>query len=386
MRNQAIFEKCPRRRPQVSAPPSAHMSRILAAVEGGGTTFVVAIGYSPTDIFDRQEFPTTTPQETLAQCVEWLGERSYDALGVACFGPIDLQPSSPTYGYITTTPKPGWQNVDVLGPLRAVRDVPFGFDTDVNAPAVAEHAFAVAEAVKAGKTPPSSCCYITVGTGIGVGLVINNAPVHGLMHPEGGHVCVPRRAADAGFEGPNPTDCFGGACAENMCCSVSLAKRGSLPSTAALADLYDDDPLWEAASHYLGALCANVVLLASPERIVLSGGVMQRSSLFPRVRLKMQACLNGYIKVDACLSGVDSYVIPSTWGNDAGLVGALTLASKALTTPEGGEQGSGLPDALGGVPLTKNLGSGGGGSRTRALATLAVFGALSAAMAMNHRR
>ena len=110
--------------------------------------------------------------------------------GVACFGPIDLQPSSPTYGYITTTPKPGWQNVDVLGPLRAVRDVPFGFDIDAECSCGGEHAFAVAEAVKAGKTPPSSCCYITVGTGIGVGLVINNAPVHGLMHPEGGHVCV----------------------------------------------------------------------------------------------------------------------------------------------------------------------------------------------------
>jgi fructokinase len=175
----------------------------LAAVEGGGTTFVVAIASDPTTVLERAEFPTTTPKETLRKCCEWLASRHYDALGVACFGPLDLKPDSPTFGYITTTPKPGWQQTNVLGPLKAVRPAaPTLFDTDVNAPAVAEFEHMVAEARARGVAPPTSCCYITVGTGIGVGLVINEKPVHGMMHPEGGHMCVPRRAADAGFESP----------------------------------------------------------------------------------------------------------------------------------------------------------------------------------------
>jgi len=262
---------------------------------------VVALAHdSPDNIVDRAEFPTTTPAETLNRCVSWLSAREYDAIGIACFGPVELHRGSKYYGYITTTPKKGWQYVDVLGPLSAVRPgVPVGFDTDVNAPAVAEHAQLVSEALARGEVPPSSCAYITVGTGIGVGLVINGAPVHGLMHPEGGHLCVPRRAADAGFDGSNREDCFGGLCAESMACSAALAKRANLESTTGLATLQDSDPAWDAAAHYLGALCANIVLLASPERIVLSGGIMQRASLFPKLRKRMQAMLNGCIAVDA---------------------------------------------------------------------------------------
>lgn len=307
---------------------------ILAGIEGGGTTFVLALAHNePTNVVDRMEIPTGAPAETLARCCEWLSARKYDALGVACFGPLDLKKASPTYGYITTTPKPGWQGVDVLGPLRAVRpEVPIGFDTDVNAPAVAEHRQLVAEACRRGEPAPSSCAYITVGTGIGVGLVVNGAPVHGLMHPEGGHVCVPLRADDAGFQGCNPQDCFGGLCAENMGCSISLAKRASLANASGLASLPDNDPTWEAAAHYLGALCANIVLLVSPERIVLSGGVMQRAALFPRVRERMRGMLNGYIAMAEVSSpeGAEKYITPSAWGNDAGLVGALSLAANEL--------------------------------------------------------
>ena len=155
----------------------------LAAVEGGGTTFVVAIAHDePTNIVERAEFPTTTPAETLGKCCQWLSTRTYDSLGVATFGPVDLNPNSPTFGYITTTPKPGWKNTDVLGPLCAIRpSAPCKFDTDVNAPALAEFL----DMQRLGHKG-SSCAYITVGTGIGVGLVVNGQPVHGLMHPEGG--------------------------------------------------------------------------------------------------------------------------------------------------------------------------------------------------------
>ena len=316
---------------------------ILAGVEGGGTTFVVALARDdPTNIIEREEFPTTTPAETIGKCVAWLKQREYDSLGIATFGPVELHVEHKYYGFITTTPKPGWKYADVLGPLRAVRpNVPVGFDTDVNAPAVAEHAHLSAQAAKRGIQPPTSCCYITVGTGIGVGLVVNGMPVHGLMHPEGGHLCVTRHADDHGFEGNNPQDCFHGVCAENMACSGSLAKRANLKSTADLATLPDDHPVWDIAAHYLGALCANVTLLASPEKIVLSGGVMQRATLFPKVRTHMQALLNGYIQSDALTTadGIAAYVAPSTWGNSAGMVGALTLAQSALLSGGGGGGG-----------------------------------------------
>mmetsp|Transcript_38421 Transcript_38421/g.84427 ORF Transcript_38421/g.84427 Transcript_38421/m.84427 type:complete len:227 (+) Transcript_38421:101-781(+) len=214
---------------------------VLAAVDCGGTTFKLALAVDePSNIVEQTEIPTTTPKETLAKVCEWLGTKHYDALGVACFGPVDLHPESKAYGYITTTPKPNWQNTDVLGPLRRVRDVPFGFDTDVNAPAYAEYEYAK----RSGKML-SSCAYITVGTGIGVGLVVNDLPVHGLMHPEGGHICVPQHPNDAAmkFQGSNPLDCFGGLCAENLSCSVALAKRAGLPSTDGLRELPDAHPV-----------------------------------------------------------------------------------------------------------------------------------------------
>jgi fructokinase len=301
------------------------MVLILAAVEGGGTTWVCAIAHDdPTNIVERAEFPTTTPAETLGKCCDWLRTRTYDALGVATFGPVDLNKSSPTYGYITTTPKPGWKNTDVLGPLCALRKVPFLFDTDVNAPALAEFLEMQREGHKG-----SSCAYITVGTGIGIGLVVNGQPVHGLMHPEGGHVAVPRHTADGSFAGSNPKDCFGGLCAENMACSVALAQRAGLSDTSGLATLPDDHPVWEAAGHYLGALCANLTLLVSPERIVLSGGVMLRKTLFPSVRANMQKHLNGYLQLPAVLDAVDTFIVPSKHGNKAGMVGAMTLALQA---------------------------------------------------------
>lgn len=265
----------------------------LAAVEGGGTTFVVGIADgTAANIVERAEFPTTTPEETLGRCAEWLAARDYDALGVACFGPLDLRKESRMYGHITTTPKPGWQFADVLGPLCRVRpNVPVALDTDVNAPALAEYRHAAAAALVAGQPKPTSSAYVTVGTGIGVGLVVNCEPVHGLMHPEGGHVSVPRLASDSGFPGSNPKDTFNGNCIENLTCSHSLAKRAGLSDPSELRALPDDHPVWAAAAHYLGVLCANITLMVSPEKIVLSGGIMQRDSLWPNVRREAQAAL-----------------------------------------------------------------------------------------------
>ena len=160
----------------------------FAAVEGGGTTFRVAIAEGdPTNVKLHAEFPTTTPAETLGKVCAWLGKHKYDAIGIASFGPIDPTPGSRTFGFITTTPKPGWKNTDIVGPIMDVRRVPFMFDTDVNAPAMAE--FTLGGLRRDGC---SSCAYVTVGTGIGVGLVVNGQCVHGLLHPEAGMVSVPR--------------------------------------------------------------------------------------------------------------------------------------------------------------------------------------------------
>jgi len=186
----------------------------------------------------------------------------------------------------------------------------------------------------------SSCAYITVGTGIGVGLVIGGECVHGLMHPEGGHLSMPRLASEPSFKGQSdPKACpFGGLTPEGMAGSKAISLRAGLSSTAGLAGLPDDHAAWDATAYYLGALCANLLLLASPERIVLSGGVMQRACLFPLVRKHVQAHLNGYIRVPQVVTqaGIDELIVPSVWGNKAGLIGALTLAELAQTSRAGG--------------------------------------------------
>lgn len=296
---------------------------MYAAVEGGGTTFVAALGSgSPLKIFERADFVTAKPEETLAQVVTWLAAREYDALGVAMFGPVDLDRASPTWGYITTTPKPGWQNVNVMGPLLQVRHVPHGFDTDVNAPALEEFRnFA--------RPGESSCAYVTVGTGIGVGLVVNGQSVKGLVHPEGGHIPVLKRPTDRypGYAGAiHPWS------VEGQCSAPAIADRAKMPQSD-LQALPDDSEVWSDVAYILGSLCATITLLCSAERIVLGGGVMLRTSLFPKIRKATREILNGYIQHPKVLTdgqdGIDSYIVPSARGNDAGVFGALALAATA---------------------------------------------------------
>ena len=197
---------------------------VLAAVEGGGTTYVVAIAKDkPENIIERASFPTTTPEETLAKCKAWLAQRSFDALGIATFGPVDPRTSSKTYGHITKTPKKLWRDADVVGALD-VFGVPIKFDTDVNAPALSEYRAMVLKG-----EDPSCVAYATVGTGVGVGLVVNGAPVHGLLHPEAGHACVPRYPGDD-FAGHNPSlNCPGCAFPASFSILVDSARRVASP-------------------------------------------------------------------------------------------------------------------------------------------------------------
>jgi fructokinase len=267
---------------------------------------------------------TTLPKETLNNVIKWLKEQEdaqnqkIRSIGIACFGPVDLDKTSPTYGYITTTPKPNWGNVEIVGVIQ--KAFPYvthiGFDTDVNAPAVAELASKDHGDVK-------SLAYVTVGTGIGVGLALDNRPVHGLMHPEAGHIYTPLNESDIknGFTGTCP---FHGACLEGMSNGIAIAKRKNI-SFAQIKDLEDDDPVWDIVAHYYASLCVNLILIASVEVIVLGGGIFQRKILFPKVRQHTVMLLNGYVsKVNS--STIENQIKESAYDADAGIMGAFYLA------------------------------------------------------------
>lgn len=301
----------------------------FAAIEGGGTTWVCAIVEDGIDNFiERVEFYTTSnPEDTLGKIRAWLGTKEVDAIGVASFGPVDAKKGSPTYGFITSTPKPGWKNTDVLrllGLYDEFKHIPVVFDTDVNAPAMAEYTALKSD----GDESLTSCCYITVGTGIGVGLVINGATVKGLLHPEGGHLLVRPQEGD-NFAGSCP---FHGACVEGMCSNGAMAARlGINPSE--LPTLADDHPIWDTCAHYLAATCVNVILIASPERIIFGGGVLKRTILYEKIRKQTLSLLNSYIISDSLTpEKIGEFIGPSRWGDNAGLVGAAYLARQAFDT------------------------------------------------------
>lgn len=293
----------------------------LAGVEGGGTGWKAVItDGSGHNIIDFKEFPThSSPEDTLRPIREWLSERSYHAIGVASFGPIDPKESSPTYGFITSTPKPGWRNTDVLTLLNIKNsNIPYAFDTDVNAPALSE-----SMSCEDGTT---SVAYITIGTGVGVGVVVNcNYSLKGLLHPEAGHIQVKLHPKDT-FAGSCP---FHGACIEGLISSGALAGRANV-ARSELPNLPDDHEVWEFFSYYLAQLCATLVLLTSVEKIVIGGGIMNRGSLFPRVRAKLLEILNEYIQHEKLTpERVHELVVAPKHGAKAGIIGAAYLAKKA---------------------------------------------------------
>eukprot|EP01084_Bolivina_argentea_P020031 37290_1 len=293
----------------------------LAGVEGGGTTWRVAIAKGhPTNVVESETFYTSEDADvTLKMVKNWLDEREFDALGICTFGPIDPRPHSDKYGWITTSPKPGWSDVDVISAL-SDGTVPVAFDTDVNAPALAEYRWNA-------RPFENSCAYITVGTGVGVGLVINGSTVHGLLHPEAGHLCLQRYPGDESFKG---VDKLFGASIEGLVSTPALAARKGC-SRDELPDLSDHDPIWEPTAHALATLCASLILVVSPERIVLSGGVMKRTILYDKVRHHTQKLLHGYINLPSITTNaINDYIVPDGFEGKAGTIGALTLAQDAL--------------------------------------------------------
>ena len=297
-----------------------------AGVELGGTTCVSAISKldSPTEIVSRFETPTTTPEATLEAVVKFLKKEqaSFDivtfaALGIASFGPVDLRKDSRTYGSITTTPKARWRGADVLGAFRREfgESIPIGFDTDVNAPAMAEVPFVA----KAENCELPTVAYITVGTGVGVGVVVNGSPVHGLLHPEGGHMIVP--ALDG--------DDYTGSCAfEHHCCVEGMVNSLAIAERAGVGD---DHEVWNTVGYYLGALCLNVTYLVSPQVIVLGWRGDEAESLYGLTRKWFKQLLKGYLDAERFRSdaGLAGYIRESMFGSEAGIIGALELARLA---------------------------------------------------------
>ncbi|WP_280521357.1 ROK family protein [Paenibacillus mangrovi] len=288
---------------------------ILGAIEAGGTKFVCGIGKEDGTVLERTSFPTTTPEETMAQVVAFFQNKGVEAIGIGSFGPIDPVKGSPTYGRITTTPKPYWSNFDFVGHMSSHFQVPIEFDTDVNGAALGEYTWGAAQGL-------DSCLYITVGTGIGAGAVVGGELIHGLSHPEMGHILV-RRHPDDKFEGFCP---YHGDCLEGVAAGPSLSKRWGVPG----ADLTPDHPAWEMEAYYLAQALMNYILILSPQKIVMGGGVMKQQQLFPLIHTKLQELLSGYVQLPAISEHIADYIVSPQLGDNAGLCGALALAKKAL--------------------------------------------------------
>jgi fructokinase len=294
--------------------------RYFGAVEAGGTKFVVAIGNDCGELLAQERFPTADPSSTLTTLHAFLRQWSaafgtLTAIGLGCFGPVELDRTSARYGFIGRTPKPGWGGIDMAASLAREFGCPIGFDTDVNAAALAEHRWGAARDV-------DDLVYLTIGTGIGGGVIVGGVPLHGLVHPEVGHFHPRRHPLDERFEGVCP---FHGDCLEGLASGPAILAR----SGASLQQLDAAHPQWQIQADYLGQLCAQLVLTVSPRRIVMGGGVMSQSRLLPLIRPRLLHWLGGYVDRDEILAGSDRYVVAPELGDDAGVRGALLLAMRA---------------------------------------------------------
>ncbi|MFW6062568.1 MAG: ROK family protein [Chloroflexota bacterium] len=299
------------------------MAELFGGIEAGGTKFVCAVGSGPDDVRAETRFATTDPEESIAEAIAFFRQQQeshgrLQGLGIAAFGPVDPDPRSPTFGYITSTPKEGWRNTDFAGVVRRALDVPVGFDTDVNGAALGEWRWGAAQGL-------DTFIYLTVGTGIGGGGMVNGHLLHGLLHPEMGHILIPHDwDAD-----PYPGNCpYHGDCLEGMASGPAIGDRWEQASDS----LPPDHPAWDLEATYLSQALVNFLLTLSPQRIILGGGVMQQRQLFPMIRKKTRDLLNGYVQKAAILEEIDSYIVPPQLGGQAGVLGALALAERAASS------------------------------------------------------
>jgi fructokinase len=296
-------------------------SPLFAGLEGGGTKFVCVVATGPEDIRAQESFPTTTPEETIGKAISFLNRHEpFAALGIASFGPCDLDPRSPAYGHITSTPKAGWENVNLLGIFRREFPVPVGFDTDVNVAALGEWKWGAGRGL-------DTVLYLTVGTGIGGGGVINGRMLHGLIHPEMGHIRVPRVADDT-FAGNCP---YHGDCLQGLAAGPAIEARWGKPAE----QLPPDHPAWSLEAAYLALAVNDLICVLSPQRIILGGGVMYQRHLFPLIRQKVKRLLNGYIQSPLILERIEEFIVPPGLGDRSGVLGAIALAEQTREKTKG---------------------------------------------------
>jgi fructokinase len=289
---------------------------VLGAIEAGGTKFICAVGTGPDDL-ECCSIPTMSPEATIQAVIRFFQSRTgLCAIGIGSFGPVDLDPCSPAFGSITSTPKLLWRNVDLAGAIRRGLNLPVGFDTDVNAAALGEARWGAAQGL-------SDFLYLTVGTGIGGGSLVNGRVLHGLVHPEMGHILVPHDWTKDPFPGVCP---YHGDCLEGLASGPAIEARWGVSGI----DLPHEHPAWELEAHYLALGLANWVCTLSPRRIVIGGGVMRHADLFPLVRRHLLELLNGYIQSKHLLDAIDEYVTTPGLGERSGVLGALVLAEKAI--------------------------------------------------------
>ncbi|MBS6954827.1 MAG: ROK family protein [Enterocloster asparagiformis] len=287
---------------------------LIGALEAGGTKMVCALGNENGEILEQVSIPTTAPEETVEKIVGYFKDKDIKALGVAAFGPVDVKPQSPTYGMILDTPKLAWRHFDFLGALKKELDVPMGLDTDVNGSCLGEMTYGCAKGL-------DSVIYITIGTGVGVGVSVGGKLLHGMLHPEGGHILL----------GRHPEDPEGGVCPCHRNCLEGFASGPSIERRwgKKAVELVDRPEVWELESYYIAQALVNYIMILSPQKIIMGGGVMHQEQLFPMIRAKVKEMIGGYLNTPE-LADLDSYIVPASLHDDQGIMGCIKLGLDAL--------------------------------------------------------
>lgn len=281
----------------------------LGALEAGGTKMVCAIGNENGEIFERVSIPTESPDVTMPKLIAYFADKEIEALGIGCFGPIDLNRNSETYGCITTTPKLAWKNYNIVKAFQDALSVPVGFDTDVNGSALGEATWGITKGLQ-------NSMYITIGTGVGTGIITNGTLLHGMLHPEGGHLLLSKHPKDS-FEGTCP---YHKNCLEGLAAGPAIEARWGEKGT----QLADRKEVWELEAYYIAQALVDYIMVISPQRIVIGGGVMHQEHLMPLIREEVKRQLAGYIDTKE-LSDIDQYIVLPSLNDNQGIMGALKL-------------------------------------------------------------
>lgn len=283
---------------------------LIGGIEAGGTKMVCAVGHEDGTIIDRISLPTRQPKETLDEIIAYFKKWEIEALGIGCFGPVDLNRKSPTYGHITKTPKLGWENCDIVGIFERELGIPVGFDTDVNGAVLGEVVWGAAKGCE-------NAIYITIGTGVGVGVYANGKLMHGLVHPEAGHTLLSKHPHDT-YQGRCP---FHPNCVEGLAAGPAIEARWGKKAY----ELADRKEVWEMEAYYIAQAVTNYILTYSPEKIILWGGVMHQEQLFDMVRTKVKEMLGGYVHHPMVEEKIDEYIVAPALGENPGIMGAIWL-------------------------------------------------------------